>query len=205
MKKTIRVALSFATYSDSELNNFAILVAVCLKNNSLFPDLPLTLAAFGVLQTAYQNALIAAANGGRIATAAKNEARANLIAALRQLAAYVQSVGLVNVSDVLSSGFDTVSSKNTQSPLLAPVLSGLDNSVSGQLLVKLQAVANAKAYQVQYSSGTGPWLEAGIFPNTRNIVITGLTSGTVYNVRVRAVGGSQQYSPWSTVLSLMCT
>jgi hypothetical protein len=49
MKKNIRVALSFATKTDSELNNFAILVLVCLKNNSLFPDLPLTLAALGAL------------------------------------------------------------------------------------------------------------------------------------------------------------
>jgi hypothetical protein len=59
MKKNIRVVLSFATYSDSELNNFAILVLMCLKNNSLFPDLPLTLAALGTLQTTYQNALTA--------------------------------------------------------------------------------------------------------------------------------------------------
>jgi hypothetical protein len=205
MKKTIRVALSFATKTDSELNNFAILVLVCLKNNSLFPDLPLTLAALGALQMAYQNALTAAANGGRIATAAKNEARADLVAALRQIAAYIQSVGLVNVSDVLSSGFNTVNSNNTQSPLLAPVVSGLDNSISAQLSVKLQAVTNAKAYQVQYSISTGAWLEAGIFPNTRNIVIAELAPGTVYTVRVRAVGGSERYSPWSATLSLMCT
>jgi hypothetical protein len=205
MKKSIRVALSFATYSDSELNNFAILVLVCLKNNSLFPDLPLTLAALGTLQTAFQTALTAAGTGGRIEMAAKNEARIPLVAALRQIAAYIQSIGLANLSDVLSSGFDTVSQNRAQSPLLAPVLNGLDNSVSAQLSVKLQAVANAKAYQVQYSIGTAAWMEAGIFPSTRNVIITGLTSGTVYTVHVRAVGGSERYSPWSATISLMCT
>ena len=53
----------------------------------------------------------------------------------------------------------------------------------------------AKAYQVQYCVGTGPWLEAGIWPNTKGIVITNLTPGTVYSVRVRGVGGSTQYGP----------
>jgi len=56
-------------------------------------------------------------------------------------------------------------------------------------------VNGAKAYQVQYCVGTGPWLEAGIWPNTKGIVITNLTPGTVYSVRVRGVGGSTQYGP----------
>jgi hypothetical protein len=205
MKKNIRVALYFATYTDSQLNNFAILVAVCLKNNALFPDLPLTLAALGALQDTYQDALTAAATGGRAATAAKNEARTALISALRQIAAYIQSVGLTNASDVLSSGFDIINPNNTPSPLAQPILISLDNSMTGQLGVKLQAVANGKAYQLQYATGTGAWLEAGIFPNTRNLTIPNLTPGTVYNIRVRAVGGSERYSPWSATLSLMCT
>jgi hypothetical protein len=205
MKKNIRVALSFATTTDSQLNNFAILVLVCLKNNPLFPGLPVNLTALKTLQTAYQNALTAAANGGRLATAAKKEARVRLITALRQIAAYVQSVGLTNVSDVLSSGFDIISHNSSSAPLVQPVLTGLDNSVSGQLQVYLQAVKNASAYQVQYAISDGPWLEAGIFRSTRNVIITGLTAGTVYAVRVRAVGGSERYSPWSATISLMCT
>jgi hypothetical protein len=63
----------------------------------------------------------------------------------------------------------------------------------------------AKAYQVQYCTATGAWLDAGIWPNTKEIVITGLLPGTVYGVRVRGVGGSTQYGPWSATVSLMCT
>ena len=66
-------------------------------------------------------------------------------------------------------------------------------------------MTGAKAYQVQSCVGTGSWQEAGIFPNTKDIIITNLTPGTAYTVRVRAVGGSTQYSPWSASISLMAT
>jgi Fibronectin type III domain len=203
MKKNIRVALSFATFSDNDVNSFAILVIVCLKNNLLFPNLPVSLADLTTLQTAFQNAITAAAQGGTMATAAKNEARDALVSTLRQLAAYVQSLGpTLTVSQVLSSGFDVVIPNTTQSPLSQPAF-GLDNSTTTQLAIYLQAVTNARAYQVQFASGTAAWQEAGIYPNTKGIVLTNLTPGTTYNVRIRAVGGSTQYSDWSATVSRM--
>jgi hypothetical protein len=156
------------------------------------------------LQTAYQDAMSAAAIGGPTDTAAMMEARDALVAALRQIAAYIQSLGLT-ASQVLTSGYDVVIWNHTTITLLAPVVSGLDNSISGQLGVSLQAVTGAKAYHVQYCTGTDPWLDVGIWPNTKGIVIMNLTPGTVYSVRVRAIGGSTQYSPWSAVISLMAT
>lgn len=206
MKKlNIRVALSFATFTNDQLNSFAILVLACLKNNALFPNPPVTLANLATLLDAYQQALTAAAIGGPKDTALLKEARDALIAALRQIAGYIQSLGLTNESDVLSSGFDiVVPGKNTPTPLGQPAIE-LDNSLSGRLGVKLAAVPNARAYHVQFSSGTGAWLDLGIFPNTRNIVIPNTTPGTTYSVRLRAVGGSTQYSPWSAVNSLMST
>ena len=91
---------------------------------------------------------------------------------------------------------------STQSPLDQPVFT-LDNSTSTQLAVYLTAVTNAKAYQLQFAAGTGAWQEAGIWPNTKGIVLTNLTPGTTYNVRIRAVGGSTQYSDWSATMSKM--
>jgi hypothetical protein len=205
MKRNIRVALSFATYSNSDVNSFAILVIVCLKNNLLFPNLPVSIAALTALQTAFQNAITAAAQGGSVAIAARIEARDPLVSALRQLAAYVQSLApTLTESQVLSSGFDVVNPNTTPSPLSQPVFT-LDNSASTKLAVYLQAVPNAKAYQVQIASGGGAWQEAGIYPNTKGIVLTNLTPGTIYDVRIRAVGGSTQYSEWSATVSLMAT
>jgi hypothetical protein len=205
MKKNIRVALSFATFTNDELNSFAILVIVCLKSNPLFPDLPVAIADLNTLLTNYQNAMSAAAQGGPKDTAALNEARDALVSALRRTAAYIQSLALDNLSSVLSSGFDVVIPNHTQTPLAQPVLNSLDNSVSTQLQLSMQAVPNARAYQVQYCSGTGAWQEMGIFPSTRGIVLKNLTPGTVYSMRVRAVGGSTQYSDWSASISLMAT
>jgi hypothetical protein len=204
MKKNVRVALSFATLPKDQLNSFAILAIVCLKTNPLFPNLPITIAALTTLQTAYQNAMSAAAVGGPKDTALQSESADALIAALRQIAAYIQSLGLTE-SQVLTSGFDVIVWSKTKITLLAPVVSGLDNSISTQLQVWLTAVTGAKAYQVQSCVGTGAWQEAGIFPSTKDIIIKNLTPGTVNTVRVRAVGGSTQYSPWSASISLMAT
>jgi hypothetical protein len=204
MKKLIRVAISFSRFDDNHLANFAMLVVICLKNNPLFPNLPVSIALLTALQTAYQNALTAAAHGGKPATAAKNEARAALISALRQNAAYVQSLGLKNASDVFASGFDIVNVTNRQSPLTQPVFT-LQNFAMTQLKVNLRAVRNAKVYQVQFSTVLDEWQEAGIYTTTQGIFLTNLTPGTVYHVRLRAIGGSTQYSPWSAIVSRMAT
>jgi Fibronectin type III domain len=207
MKKSLpKVAISFATYNTNQLNAFTILVIACLKTNPLFPNLPVAIAALTALLTAYQDAMNAAAQGGPKDRAALREARDPLVAALRQNAAYIQSLGITNVSELLTSGYDVVNWSNAQSPLEAPVLLSLDNSVSGRLKVSLQAVSNARAYQAQFSADGGQtWLEGGIFSNSRTVLLVNLTPGTKYAVRVRAIGGSEHYSPWSAVLSIMCT
>jgi hypothetical protein len=196
----LRVALYFAAYSDNNLNSFAALSVSCLTGNPLTPNLPVKVADLTTLQTAFASSITAAQQGGKVETAKKNTARAALLAALRQNAAYVQSLALTNLEDIFSTGYDVVSTNKTQSPLTTPVFA-LDNSFPGQVTVNLAAVVNAKSYQVQYSIGTGTWQELGIYPNTRGIVVPNLTSTTVCNVRVRAIGGSTQYSQWSATVS----
>jgi hypothetical protein len=204
MKKTVRLSLAFVSLPKDQLNSLAILLIVCLKNNPLFPNLPVTIAAFSALQAAYQDAMSAAAVGGHKDSVAFVDVRDNLVAAMRQLAAYIQSLNLTE-AQVLTSGFDVVVWSRSKITIIAGIITSLDNSFSGQLGVNLQALAGAKAYHVQYSTGTGAWVDAGIWPNTKGIVILNLTPGTVYGVRVRGIGGSDQYGPWSATLSLMCT
>ena len=205
MKKSVRVSLSFASLPKDQFNSFAILVIVCLKNNVLFTNLPITVAALTALQVAYQDAMNAAAVGGTKDTAAMAEARDALVVALRQIAAYIQSLNLTE-SQVLTSGFDVIVWSKTKITLVAPSGTALDNSITMQLGVSLQAVNGAKAYHVQHSADGGKtWLDVGIWPNTKGIIITNLTPGTVYGVRIRAIGGSTQYGPWSATVSLMAT
>jgi hypothetical protein len=204
-RQPVQVSLKFARLKKDEFNSFAILAIVCLgKNAALFPNLPVTLIALTALQKAYQDAMTAAAVGGPPDTEAQAEAYNDLLVALRLIAAYIQSLNLT-AAQVLLSGYDVVDHSRGKITLIAPVITGLDNSVTTQLGVYLQAVAGAKAYHVQYCTGTGAWVDAGIWPNTRDINITGLIAGTVYGVRARGVGGSTQYGPWSATVSLMCT
>jgi hypothetical protein len=205
MKKNnyVRISLAFAGFTREQLQSFAVLLLVCLKNNLLFPNLPVKYADLETLVNGYQQAMAAAKLGGAQQTALLNEAYAALIAALRQTAGYIQSLGLTNVSDVLSSGFDIIlPGKNPQTPLDTPVVS-LDNSVTGQLTVDIGAVPNTKAYHVQYAIADGPLIDLGIFPNTLNIVIPNTVPGKNYSARAQGVGGSTQYSSWSAVVTVM--
>jgi hypothetical protein len=204
LKKTVRVSLAFVSLPKDQLNSLAILLIVCLKNNLLFPNLPITIAAFSALQAAYEDAMSASAIGGHKDSVAFADARDNLVSAMRQIASYIQSLNLTE-AQVLTSGFDVVVWSRSKITIIAGIITSLDNSYSGQMGVNLQALAGAKAYHVQYCTGTGAWVDAGIWPNTKGIVILNLTPGTVYGVRVRGVGGSEQYGPWSATTSLMVT
>ncbi len=204
MKRTVRLSLAFVSLPKDQLNSMAILAIVCLKNNLLFPNLPITIAAFSALQAAYQDAMSAATIGGHKDSVAFVDARDNLVSAMRQIASYIQSLNLTE-AQVLTSGFDVIVWSRSKITIIAGIITSLDNSYSGQLGVNLQALAGAKAYHVQYCTGTGAWVDAGIWPNTKGIVILNLTPGTVYSVRVRGIGGSDQYGPWSATMSLMCT
>ena len=83
-------------------------------------------------------------------------------------------------------------SNNTPAPLTQPVFT-LDNSLTTQLAVYLTAVSNAKAYQLQVSTNPNAWQESGIYPNTKGIVLSNLTPGTlpenpsqIYTLQLRA-------------------
>jgi hypothetical protein len=78
-----------------------------------------------------------------------------------------------------------------------------DDKDSGQLTLRITPIANARNYQIQTQVGDGGWQEAGIFSQSRRVVVANLTPGTVYNLRVRAIGGSTGYSEWSSVTSRM--
>ena len=149
------------------------------------------------LQTTFLNAIEAAADGGTALTAAKNAARVPLLAAVDQLAFFVQGICRYNLPLLLASGFPAASTNRAQTPLPMPAITGIDNDSSTQLAVHVTPLDNAYTYEVQISTGTGAWQTVANSTQARTIMLTGLTTGTVYNVRVRGVGGSTGYSDWS--------
>jgi hypothetical protein len=197
-----RVSLSFTGWSDSHLDEFASNIVVSLTGNAAFPTPLVPLAALGTAQVAFHDAVLAATQGGTQLTALKNEARTALENLLRQEASYVQAIASQNLSTLLSSGFEANSTNRTQSALDAPTVLGLDNGMTSQLLLRMQPVANAKSYEVQTKNGGG-WTPAGVFAQSRGIVLPGLTPGQMYSVQARAIGGSTGYSDWSDPVSHM--
>lgn len=198
-----RVSYGFAQLPDADLGDFNNAVITSMTGNASFTKPAVTIAAQTAAGTTFNAAVVAAAQGGLQLTAAKNVAREALLALLRQQASYVQSVANNDLPTILSSGFQVNNTNRAQSPLDKPIVVGIENAMSQQLLLRLQSIANARAYEVRLSYGANGWQAAGVFTQARAIVLEQLTPGTTYTVQVRAVGGSTGYSDWSDPVSHM--
>jgi hypothetical protein len=177
-----------------------------LTGNAAFPSPPISVADLTTLNSKLRAAITAADAGGPQQTAAKNKAYAAVTDALRKDANYVEIQSDNDLETLLSSGYDVISTNRAQAPLDQPVIVEISNLATTQLLIRLKSILNAKSYQVQIATTVnGPWSEAGIYTQARRIVLLGLTPGTVYFVRVRAIGGSTGYSEWSVPANLMAT
>ncbi|MEQ1824265.1 MAG: hypothetical protein ABL949_17295, partial [Fimbriimonadaceae bacterium] len=109
---------------------------------------------------------------------------------------------------LLSSGFHAVSMNRAQTALPAPDITDIENGTTGQLLPRIDPIANAHGYEARYAAlgagGTpGPWQNGGIYSNTRDLALNDLTPGIIYLIQVRALGGSTQYSDWSDAVQHM--
>ncbi|HZQ47067.1 MAG TPA: fibronectin type III domain-containing protein [Verrucomicrobiae bacterium] len=63
------------------------------------------------------------------------------------------------------------------------------------------AMPFAAAYEIQTSTDNGvTWVHAAT-PTKTHFQLTGLTPGQLYQIRVRAVGGSTGYGDWSDAVS----
>ncbi|HEY5041479.1 MAG TPA: fibronectin type III domain-containing protein [Verrucomicrobiae bacterium] len=190
----------------NDVANLADDVVDGITGNPAFPAPPITALDLTTLNTTLRSAITAADAGGPTQTAAKYKAYAAVTDALRKDANYVEIQSDNDLETLLSSGYDVVSTNRAQAPLDQPVIVEISNLATTRLLVRLLSILNAKSYQVQLATAVnGPWQEAGIYTQARRIVLLGLTPGTVYFVRLRAIGGSTGYSEWSVPATLMAT
>ena len=204
----LRVQLGFTSAPDHSLEEITLSVLTNLYGNPAYPSPPVTQ---GPLQTALDNftaAIAAQAQGGTAATAQKSNMRDALIALLRQLAGYVQANCGNNLATLLTSGFDAVRTNRAQTPLEPPSIREITNGNSGQLLVRVGPIKNAKCYELRYATIApggvlGPWLNGGLYTDSRSMPINELTAGTNYQIQARAIGGSTGTSDWSAPSSHM--
>ncbi len=202
-----RVSYSFTALSDNDLIAFIQVLIICLTGNVAFPALPVTIADFTVLLTAFQTAVTnMGKNSNPQLTALRDEAREALLDAARKNGAYVQSVALNSLSMLLSSGYQNVPAQSPSSPLDIPTILSVTNNGTTQVALRLSPVTNAKSYQIKSSTDNGKtWTLTGAYPKARSIVLTNLIPGTTYMIQAQAIGGSTGQSGWSNPVSIMST
>lgn len=203
MPKAYRVSLGFTRLLDGDLSGFSANVVASLTSNPGYTTPLIPLTEITIAQTAFDNAVAAALDGGKLAIAQRDAAREALVSLLRQEGAYVQSIAGEDLPLLVSSGFQPVNTNRTQIPLAKPVIDRIDNEQSTQLALRLKPVDTARAYEVRMSYGTSGWQATGVFTQARRIVLDQLTPGTTYTVQARAIGGSTGYSDWSDPVSHM--
>jgi hypothetical protein len=204
----LRVLLNFANEPDHALEERAMAVHGGLYGKPAFPSPPVTQAALLTGITNFSTAIAAAEMGGPADTAAKNNMREILIGLLRQLATYVQENHGNNLATLLSSGFEAASTNSTSVPLETPSIKDIINGNSGQLILRVEAVENARGYHVRYAliganGAPGPYIGPVYFKSTRRMEINDLTPGGNYVFEVCALGGSTGESDWSNPVSHM--
>ena len=136
-----------------------------------------------------QTAISDSVDAGTAETAGKKAALAFAFEGLDANAFYVQTIARMDLR-CCSPPVTRRPAPPPQTQLDTPSITGIDNDISTQLDVHLSPISNAVGYEVQICTGTGAWTTATFSTQARTVTLTGLTTGTVYQVRARALGGS---------------
>ena len=209
--KLIKAVLDFSKMLPEQLLAFGQAVWTGLNGNVNFPGPPIDLNVFRARLDAYSDAIGQARDGGKKAITLRNRLGEEVIRMLRALALYVEINCKDDTNTFLTSGFHPrTSTRMAAQPLDQPTVLGIDQGITGELLVWIKSVGrSAKSYDVRYGAlGAGgtmsaEWLTETI-PNAKTAArINGLTPGTTYAIQVRAYG-PQGHTPWSDSSVRMC-
>lgn len=185
----------------------ALDVSDALDGHPVFIAPPFPSAQIKTLEAAFSTDRIAARKLGTDRTLAKKISRQALVDALIQDALYCQGLARHDLNTLLTSGYEVVSTNRTSGPLDTPVIGHIDNSVSGQLLVRGSSVLNGRMYRLQFSLDNGAtWTtRTPDYTSARRMPLALTTPGKIYIVEICALGGSTGQSAWSNPVSIMST
>jgi hypothetical protein len=210
--KRIRPSMAFTRTSGTELITTATNVSDGVPAHPEdFPKPPVDGPTLKTQISTYAAALTAAADGGKKAKAEKKKQEETLIEMLRELAHYVEANCKRDMATFLSSGFQAVPIGPFPAQSLAqPSFTSIDHGASGELIVSMTPVKNAKTYEVQWAAAVpgavpaaGAWSKITL-PNAKPAPVGNLTPGTSYIFQVRAFG-NLGYTEWSDPITRMCT
>jgi hypothetical protein len=183
--------------SDLDVSKFTGGVINHLTGNETLDDPPVAPADLSKLKKTFDDAIIAAATGGTLATAEKDAARAAVIAALNKNASYVDIHADEDLTILLSSGYEAVSTNRVQAVLDAPVVTSADYGQTGEIKLRVKGDPNRRAVLGRVKAVGGEFGPVLTFRNSREILFKGLAAGTTYVMQLCGLGGSSGQSDWS--------
>jgi hypothetical protein len=204
--KSYRLDTSFTRGNGNVVCNLSFDVEDALANNPAFPTPPVSLAVMASNRLALTAAMVESRKGGQDRTLLKNAALQVAVDGLMKNAHYCMGEARHDLTALLSSGYDVVSTNRTPMPLEQPVILSIANDVSAQLTLRGQGVVNGRMYQVRTSTDGGKtWTLWPMSTGARLMVLAPTLPGVVYMVEFCALGGSTKQGPWSNPVSIMST
>jgi hypothetical protein len=208
MKKLIRVLLDVTRPSAADFLARSNAVYTGLNLNPAYPRPPVPMTEFRTAIDTYSAALTAALDGGAKAIAERNAAAQALRQMLRKLAHYVEAACNDDLTTLLSSGFQPVTTTRSR-PL--PVSDAIRKIVfaAGQAQVTLVKTPDAVSYELRWAAidsggSRGEWTTHPV-PSTLPFTVAGLIPGTTYLFQARGVTRQNGVTPWSESITRICT
>ncbi len=190
----IKPALTFLTKdTDAQLLARTEGILSAMADNAHYPTPTPSLAVIGAAKDAFASAVVLALEGGKMATAAKNARRVELVLLLRQLAGYVQLTCQGELTVLISSGFPIQKPQRQPAGVLPPPahLTVTQGPRTGELRAVTAPAKGAAICSWRVSTATAPtvWVQTATTTAAR-IVFGGLTPGVIYRVEARVVNSA---------------
>ncbi len=166
---------------------YAKSIVGAMSKSDYFNPLPIEVSTLATDTEAYDNANVAAHDGGKAATAARRAARKKVIADLHHVCDRVQGVAEIQPSAaeaeavIASAGLGI---KKVVKRSKAPVAASY-GATSGSVQLDALRVAEIAMYYWQYSLDQVTWTDIPQTMKTR-VLVSGLTPGQVYYFRFHA-------------------
>jgi len=190
--------------SDEVLASQVNSILDALTGSSIFPTPNPTLASLQALLASFNAAMAAARQGGKTATQVKNDARAALVVAMRDLGQYIDDTADGDMASLLSSKYPLVKERTPVGIQPAPAnLRVRPGPVSGSLICRCDSNPVSPIYEWQSGVGATPatWQDHPPTKGSR-VVLDGFTPASTISIRVRQRVPAG-VSDWSTAVSII--
>ena len=193
----IRTNRIYSKMSDLNLFKFGTKTVEMLTGNPNLGKPPVAVADLTKKLTTFQDAMTAADGGDKFLTAEKDAAREEVTTALDKNASYVDMECNNDLTILLSSGYQPVSSNRARSVLNAPEVVTSKYGQTGEIQLRVKGDRNRRAIQGRVKPMGGEFGPIITFPTAREILFKGLVAGTTYVMQLCGLGGSTGQSDWS--------